>query len=63
MDRPEVVESARKRQKTEDGPAVDSSKSDAGAVARIPNPKELEVGIAELVTANIEGIGGILKKR
>ncbi|KAJ5274102.1 hypothetical protein N7478_009227 [Penicillium angulare] len=58
MDRPEVVESARKRQKTEDVPAID-----VGTVARVPNPKELEVGIAELVTANIEGIGGILKKR
>ncbi|KAJ5712099.1 hypothetical protein N7488_006255 [Penicillium malachiteum] len=68
MDRPEVVESPRKRQKTEDVSATDGTaeflpKPDVVEEVRPGNAKEREVGITELVTADIEGIAGILKKR
>ncbi|KAJ6031671.1 hypothetical protein N7540_002403 [Penicillium herquei] len=68
MDRPEVVESPRKRQKTEDVSATDAPaeflpKPDVVEEVRPGNAKEREVGITELVTAEIEGITGILKKR
>lgn len=67
MDRPEILESPRKRQKTEDAPATD------GAVDMPPKSsivaqdeqatKEMDVGITELVTAGTEGFSGLLKKR
>lgn len=65
MERPELLESPRKRQKTEGVSATDGA-------ADIPPPnasedaqaaKEREVGITELVTANLDGFSGILKKR
>ncbi|KAJ5226477.1 hypothetical protein N7468_007702 [Penicillium chermesinum] len=65
MERPEVLESPRKRQKTEDVPATEiaavAPATDADEDAQAA--KEREVGITELVTANLEGFSGILKKR
>lgn len=68
MDRPEAAESPRKRQKTENDSATDATAEIAPQpavveAARAANAKELEVGITELVTPDIEGIAGILKKR
>ncbi|KAJ6160346.1 hypothetical protein N7470_003742 [Penicillium chermesinum] len=64
MERPEVLESPRKRQKTEDVPATEiaavAPATDADEDAQAA--KEREVGITELVTANLEGFSGILKK-
>lgn len=65
MDRPEVVEPPQKRQKT------DVSAADAivdvlpkiEAVEDAQAAKEREVGITELVTGNIDGFSGTLKKR
>lgn len=65
MDRPEVIEPPQKRQKT------DVSAADA-IVDVLPKTKVVEdaqaakergVGITELVTGNIDGFSGILKKR
>ena len=66
MERPELVESPRKRQKVEDAPVTDV------VVERLPETevasdaqttKERDVGITELVTADTAGFSGILKKR
>ena len=65
MDRPEQLESPRKRQKTEQTSATENpgvtSTQDAGE--DVHAAKEREVGITDLVTANLEGFSGILKKR
>jgi tRNA pseudouridine13 synthase len=70
MEREEIAESPRKRQKVdnvqnEDNdsnpvivaaiPGVDSSSS--------PNTREVDVGITEFVSADIPGFEGVLKKR
>ncbi|KAJ5991744.1 hypothetical protein N7451_007468 [Penicillium sp. IBT 35674x] len=65
MDRPEVIEPPQKRQKT------DVSAADAivdvlpktEVVEDVQAAKEREVGITELVTGNIDGFSGTLKKR
>lgn len=67
MERPELVESPRKRQKTEDVSAADHT-TDAPPPSGIPaqdaqTMKEMDVGITELVTADSEGFSGVLKKR
>ncbi|RAO67768.1 uncharacterized protein BHQ10_003780 [Talaromyces amestolkiae] len=70
MEREEIAESPRKRQKvdnvqTEDNdtivteePAVESSSSSTAQVTR-----EVDVGITEFVSADIPGFEGVLKKR
>lgn len=64
MERDEVVESPRKRQKV-----ADSQTEDNGQVAAIPSTppsrvaREPDVGITEFVSADISGFEGILKKR
>lgn len=70
MEREEIVESPRKRQKvdnvqTEDNdtvvaevPAVESSSSSNAQATR-----EVDVGITEFVSADIPGFEGVLKKR
>jgi tRNA pseudouridine13 synthase len=68
MERPELVESPRKRQKTEDVPSTDVTvevpPGDGSAVTPdAQTTKEYDVGITELVTADSEGFSGILKKR
>ena len=67
MERPELVESPRKRQKTEDVVATDSFvellPQSGVAAEEVQIAKELEVGITELVTTDNEGFSGILKKR
>lgn len=68
MERPELVESPRKRQKTEDVPSIDSAVDvlpvNGGAAALdAQTTKEHDVGITELVTGDSEGFAGILKKR
>lgn len=67
MEHPELVESPRKRQKTEADVATDGA-ADATPAPSVPAEnaqtlKELEVGITEFVTAENEGFSGILKKR
>lgn len=67
MEHPELVESPRKRQKTEavaatDG-AVDALPTNSAPTENAQTLKELEVGITEFVTASNEGFSGILKKR
>ncbi|KAJ5642448.1 hypothetical protein N7490_006448 [Penicillium lividum] len=65
MDRPEVIEPPQKRQKTEDVSTVDATvdvlKTDVVEDAQAS--KERGVGITELVTGNIDGFSGTLKKR
>lgn len=67
MERPELAESPRKRQKTEDAPATadaaDTLPQSNVAVQDAQAMKEMDVGITELVTADNEGFSGILKKR
>ncbi|KAJ5682972.1 hypothetical protein N7462_006137 [Penicillium macrosclerotiorum] len=68
MERPEQVESPRKRQKTEDTSANNGadeliSKIGAAGTQDAQTLKEQEVGITEIVTADNEGFSGILKKR
>lgn len=67
MERPELVESPRKRQKTEDGPATgdaaDVASQSVVAAQDAQAMKEMDFGITELVTADNEGFSGILKKR
>lgn len=67
MERPELVESPRKRQRTDDTPAtggVADAPSQSNVVAQDAQAvKELDVGITELVTADSQGFFGILKKR
>ncbi|KAJ5625236.1 hypothetical protein N7510_001545 [Penicillium lagena] len=72
MDRPELLESPRKRQKTDDVP-VDAALSIDGTADKLPESvgpsedvqalKEIEVGITEYVSVDNEGFSGILKKR
>ncbi|OQE20426.1 hypothetical protein PENSTE_c013G07806 [Penicillium steckii] len=67
MEHPELIESPRKRQKTEAADATDIA-VDALPEVSVPaenaqNSKELEVGITEFVTPENEGFSGILKKR
>lgn len=73
MDRPELLESPRKRQKTDDAPVNDVALSTGGAADKLPESarssedaqalKEFEVGITEYVSVDNEGFSGILKKR
>lgn len=71
MDRPEPLESPRKRQKTEDAPAgvaatdgaADQPATSATASDDAQALKEIEVGITEFVSADSEGFSGLLKKR
>jgi tRNA pseudouridine13 synthase len=70
MEKADIVESPRKRQKTDDaGPigiaAVDGA-ADIPACAAVSDAqalKEVEVGITEFVSNDTEGFSGILKKR
>lgn len=65
MERADIVESPRKRQKTDN----DNTSSEEVAVAVKPAAddaqlqKEIEVGITEFVSPENEGFSGILKKR
>lgn len=65
MEGADIVESPRKRQKTDN----DNMSSEKVAVAAKPAAddaqlqKEIEVGITEFVTPQNEGFSGILKKR
>lgn len=66
MEQQEIVESPRKRQKTDavaaiDGAEVSPQSNAAGQDAQAM--KELDVGILELVTPDSEGFFGTLKKR
>ena len=67
MEKADLVESPRKRQKTDDVPATDAVAdllpSNGVAMEVSQAAKELEVGITELVTTDNEGFSGILKKR
>jgi tRNA pseudouridine13 synthase len=68
MEHQELVESPRKRQKTEavaatDGAADALPETSAPPVENAQTLKELGVGITEFVTASNEGFSGILKKR
>lgn len=78
MEKPELPESPRKRQKTDnvdlqenallsmtDGAAERPAERSAGTVPseEAQALKELEVGITEFVSAKNEGFSGILKKR
>lgn len=67
MERPELVESPRKRQKVDSIPATDDAANVPIAIGAtgqdIQSTKELEVGITELVTTTTEGFSGLLKKR
>lgn len=68
MERPELVESPRKRQKTEDVSSTDVTVDVLPGNGSVATPdaqttKEYDVGITELVTADSEGFSGILKKR
>lgn len=67
MEQQEIVESPRKRQKTDtvaatDG-AADAPPQSNAAGQDAQAMKELDVGILELVTADNEGFFGTLKKR
>lgn len=67
MERPELAESPRKRQKVDSIPATDGAADVPSAIGAAgqdaPSTKEQEVGITELVTADAEGFSGLLKKR
>ncbi|OOQ86457.1 pseudouridine synthase TruD/Pus7 [Penicillium brasilianum] len=68
MERPELVESPRKRQKIEDVPTADDTVdvlpgNGSAAATDAQTMKEHDVGITEIVTADSEGFSGILKKR
>ena len=68
MERPELAESPRKRQKVDSIPETDGAADVPviGATATGEDAhltKEREVGITELVTADTEGFSGLLKKR
>ncbi|KGO78074.1 Pseudouridine synthase, TruD [Penicillium italicum] len=70
MEKPDIVESPRKRQKTEDAGSTEVAVAISGA-SETPNTtvseaqalKEGEVGITEFVSNDTEGFSGILKKR
>ncbi|CAG7933150.1 unnamed protein product [Penicillium olsonii] len=70
MEKPDIVESPRKRQKTEDAGSIAAPFGGDGAsdiptvaVADAQTLKENEVGITEFVSNDTEGFSGILKKR
>ncbi|KAJ5162079.1 hypothetical protein N7492_007471 [Penicillium capsulatum] len=67
MERQELVESPRKRQKIDSTPATDGAADVPSAIGAagqdVQLTKEQEVGITELVTADTEGFSGLLKKR
>ncbi|CAI7599787.1 unnamed protein product [Penicillium glandicola] len=70
MEKPDIVESPRKRQKTEDVGSEEVVISVNGATETPSTPvsdaqtlKEVEVGITEFVSNDTEGFSGILKKR
>ncbi|CAG8397734.1 unnamed protein product [Penicillium salamii] len=70
MEKPEIVESPRKRQKTDDAGSIaiplggdGASDIPTVAVADAQTLKENEVGITEFVSNDSEGFSGILKKR
>jgi tRNA pseudouridine13 synthase len=70
MEKPDIVESPRKRQKTEDTGSAevavvvnDAIETASTAVSDAQALKEVEVGITEFVSNDTEGFSGILKKR
>ncbi|KAJ6191450.1 hypothetical protein N7519_001471 [Penicillium mononematosum] len=70
MEKPDIVESPRKRQKTEDAGSTEvavavngATETPSTAVADAQALKEVEVGITEFVSNDTEGFSGILKKR
>jgi tRNA pseudouridine13 synthase len=70
MEKPDIVESPRKRQKTEDVGSAEVAVAGDGATQIAPAAisdaqalKEVEVGITEFVSNDTEGFSGILKKR
>lgn len=70
MAKPDIVESPRKRQKTEDVGSTevaiavnDATETPNTAVSDAQALKEGEVGITEFVSNDTEGFSGILKKR
>ncbi|KAJ5826637.1 hypothetical protein N7447_003400 [Penicillium robsamsonii] len=69
MEKPDIVESPRKRQKTEDVAStevaitLDGATETSTAVSDAQTLKEAEVGITEFVSNDTEGFSGILKKR
>ncbi|KAJ5970233.1 uncharacterized protein N7479_000151 [Penicillium vulpinum] len=70
MEKPDIVESPRKRQKTEDtgsnevAIAVNGAAETPSTVLSVAQTlKEAEVGITEFVSNDTEGFSGILKKR
>lgn len=75
MDREDVIESPRKRLKTDDAPQGDvvvpetlASQTQSGETPAVLNEdaqalKEAEVGITEFVSSSTQGFSGILKKR
>lgn len=71
MEKEDIVESPRKRLKTEDDAATSQANElvpaltggNSGGYATAKNTKEAEVGITEFVSAETPGFEGILKKR
>lgn len=70
MEKPDIVESPRKRQKTEDAASTEiaavgevATETPIAAVSDAQALKEVEVGITEFVSNDTEGFSGILKKR
>lgn len=68
MNKEDIVESPRKRLKTDDATSQDSEIVPAfpvagGAYAAAKNSREAEVGITEFVSTDTPGFEGILKKR
>ncbi|CAG8889683.1 unnamed protein product [Penicillium nalgiovense] len=70
MEKPDIVESPRKRQKTEDTGSTEvavavnrATETPSTAIADAQALKEVEVGITEFVSNDTEGFSGILKKR
>ncbi|KAJ5493705.1 hypothetical protein N7463_009792 [Penicillium fimorum] len=69
MEKPDIVESPRKRQKTEDVAStevaitLDGATETSTAASDAQTLKEAEVGITEFVSNDTEGFSGILKKR
>jgi tRNA pseudouridine13 synthase len=71
MEKPDIAESPRKRQKTDDAGSIAIAAGGDGA-ADAPTStavfdaqalKEVEVGITEFVSNDTEGFFGVLKKR
>ena len=71
MDSADIVESPRKRLKTDSAPstedaALPSAEATPAKPSRVDDAqqvKEIEVGITEYVSSDNEGFAGILKKR